>query len=112
MKDIMIKVSEIEIVPLKPKDGLVAFVSCVINNSIYLGNIGLHTRLDGGCRLVFPAKKINGQLLFYHNPINKETTEIIEKSIEQKYKEMINQIDEISEANYDQQGLSTYRNHY
>jgi len=94
-------ISEINIVPIKPKDGLVAFISCIINNSIYLGNIGLHTRLDGGYRLVFPAKKINDQLIFYHNPINKETTKIIEKAVQKKYQKIINRIDEISEVDYE-----------
>jgi len=39
-------ISEIQIIPVKPKDGLVAFSSCVINNFLYIGNIGIYTSLS------------------------------------------------------------------
>ena len=29
------KVSEVNVVPIRPKDGLVAFASCVIDDSLY-----------------------------------------------------------------------------
>ena len=35
------KIAEIQITPIKPKDGLVAFASVVLDNSVYLGFIGV-----------------------------------------------------------------------
>lgn len=40
-----ISISEIQIVPVKPNNGLVAFASCVVNNSLYIGNIAIYTSL-------------------------------------------------------------------
>lgn len=95
----MNEIKEIQIVPIKPIDGLVGFASCVFGDSIYLGNIAIHTRPNGGFRLVFPAKKISNQLLFYHNPISKGVAEMLEKVIGNKYQEVINKSEEI-EGNY------------
>ena len=54
----MTLITEIQIIPLKPKDGLVAFASCVINDQLYLGNIAIYSSLGScdGFRLVYPAK--------------------------------------------------------
>lgn len=57
MKEIM-KISEIQITPIKPQNGLVAFASCLINKGLYLGSIGILTRLEGGYRLTYPTKSV------------------------------------------------------
>ncbi|MGP8321200.1 MAG: hypothetical protein ACT6FE_02585 [Methanosarcinaceae archaeon] len=36
------KITEIQIVPIKANNGLVAFASVVLNNQLYLGSIGIH----------------------------------------------------------------------
>ena len=54
-----IKISEIQIVPVKPKNGLIAFASCVINSQLYLGNIAIYTLLNkDDFRLVYPSKVV------------------------------------------------------
>lgn len=51
-----IVISEIQIIPVKPKNGLIGFASCVVNNQLYLGSIAIYTRPDGsGYRLVYPV---------------------------------------------------------
>lgn len=50
-------ITEIEITPIRPREGLVAFASCVIDQWLYLGSIAVVTRLDGGYRLTYPTKK-------------------------------------------------------
>lgn len=51
-------ITEIQIIPIKPKDGLIAFASIIFNNSLYLGSIGVYKRLDGnGYGLPTPLKK-------------------------------------------------------
>ena len=84
-------ISEIQIVPVKPKDGLVAFASCVINDSLYLGNITIYTspRNAEGYRLVYPMKILpNGKEINCVHPINKETGNIISEAIVSKFKEV------------------------
>ena len=76
------KITEIQIITIKPRDGLVAFASVVVENSLYLGSIGVYTRLDGtGCRITYPTKKIGDRNINIYHPINKETSKAIEKAI-------------------------------
>lgn len=82
------KVANIQIIPVKPKEGLVAFASFVFNNSFYFGSIGIYTRPQGGYRLTYPTRKspINNLPLFH--PINKEVAEIIEAAVIGRYEEI------------------------
>lgn len=83
-------VTEVNIIPIKPKDGLVALASCVIDNKIYLGSIGIYTKLSGGYRLTYPNKKTgNGNDINMYHPINRECGDTIEKAIVDKYQEII-----------------------
>ncbi len=50
-------ISEIEIVPIRPKFGLIAFASFVLFDALFIGGVGIHTRPHGGIRLVYPRKK-------------------------------------------------------
>lgn len=84
------KVTEINIVPIKPKDGLVAFASIVFDNCLYLGSIGIFTKLDGGYRLAYPNKKMGDRSVNVYFPINKETASYIEKRVISKYEEVMN----------------------
>lgn len=83
MKD---KVSEIQIIPLKPKDGLVAFASFTFDDSIYCASIGIYTRPQGGYRLTYPTRKTANDSLPIFHPLNKETAQIIEDAVIGKYK--------------------------
>lgn len=75
------KVTEIQIIPVKPKDGLVGFASFVFDRSFYFASIGIYTRPQGGYRLTYPNRKtLNGALPIFH-PINKDIASLIEKAI-------------------------------
>ena len=90
MKRILI--SEVQIFPIKPKDGLVAFASCVIEDCLYIGNIAVYTSpsAQNGYRLVYPIKTLpNGKEIHCVHPINKETGEIIRTAIVEKFNEFI-----------------------
>ena len=68
--------------PIKPKDGLVAIASVVADNSLYLGSLGVYTRLNGsGYRITYPTKKIGEKNINIYHPINKETSKAIEEAI-------------------------------
>ena len=76
------KITEIQIIPIKPREGLVAFASIVVENSLYLGSLGIYTRLDGsGYRITYPTKKIGNKNINIYHPINKETSKAIEEAI-------------------------------
>lgn len=81
-------ITEIQIVPIKPKNGLVGFASCIYNNQIYLGSIGIMTRPRGGYRLMYPTKKVGNQNINIYYPINRETAQYIEKEIINKFEEI------------------------
>ena len=86
------KISEIQIIPIKPRDGLVAFASIVLENSLYLGSIGVYTRLNGlGYRITYPTKKVGNKDINIYHPINREISKKIEKAIISKAEEILNQ---------------------
>ena len=87
-----LRISEIQIIPLKPKEGLVAFTSCVVNKALYIGNIAIYTSpsTQEGFRLVYPVKTLpNGKEINCVHPINKEAGEAILKEIIRKFREVI-----------------------
>lgn len=78
-----ILVSEIQIIPVKPKEGLVAFASCVVNSQFYIGNIAIYTRPNGqDYRLVYPCKVLsNGKKINRFHPINRQSADQLTRQI-------------------------------
>lgn len=90
-----IQISEIQIIPVKPTHGLVAFASCIINNFLYIGNIALYTSpsIPGSFRLVYPSKTLpNGKEINCVHPISKEAGEAITEAVIGKYKEILSKV--------------------
>lgn len=87
------QLSEIQIIPIKPQNGLVAFASFVWDKSLYLGSIGIMTRPQGGYRLVYPTKKVADRSLNIFYPINKETAQLIESEVVKQFEEVMNNYD-------------------
>jgi DNA-binding cell septation regulator SpoVG len=83
------EITEIQIVPTKPKAGLVGFASFVLNGWFYMGSIGIITKPQGGFRLLYPTK--GGYNLFH--PINKETAQEVEKKVIKKFEEVTKSYD-------------------
>ena len=83
-------ISEIQIIPVKPKDGLVAFASCVIDNQFYVGDIAIYTRPDGrDYRLVYPCKILpNGKRINCFHPINREAADKLTNEILNSFKDL------------------------
>ena len=84
------KVSDIQIIPIKPKDGLVGFASFVFNDNFYFGSIGIYTRPQGGFRLTYPTRKISNQNISIYHPINKNIANLIDQAIIKKFEEIVN----------------------
>ena len=83
------KISEVQIIPVKPQDGLIAFVSFVLDESVYLGSIAVLTRPEGGYRLVYPTKKVGTKNINIFHPINKEFAQSIEKEVISKFEDVM-----------------------
>lgn len=86
-----LKVSEIEITPIKAQSGLVGFASCVINDQFYIGNIAIHSCIANyDFRLVYPTRALpNGKSIDCIHPINKETGEAMQAAIVAAYKKLM-----------------------
>ena len=87
------KISEIQIIPIKPHEGLVAFASIVLNNDIYLGSIGIMTRPEGGYRLVYPTKKVADRNLNIFYPISREFALAVEQEVVKQFEDVMKKYD-------------------
>lgn len=83
------RISEIQIVPIKPQNGLVGFASFVLDGSLYLGSIAILTRPEGGYRLVYPTKKVNERNINIFHPIHKAFAQEVERAIVYKFEEVM-----------------------
>lgn len=83
------KISEIEIEPVKPHGGLVAFASFVFDECLYCGSIGIMTRPDGSYRLCFPTRKLGMRDVSIVHPINKATGEAINHAVLAGYENVV-----------------------
>lgn len=84
-----VKISEIEVIPIQPKAGLIGFASFVLDEKYYLSSVAIYTRLDGsGFRLVYPGKKVGERNINIFHPINQEAGKIIEEEVIKKVNEL------------------------
>lgn len=98
MENVM-KVSEVQIIPIKPHQGLVAFASLVVDGSLYLGSIGVHTRIDGnGYRITYPTKVVGERNMDIFHPISRTASADIEQAIIRKYEEVMKETYDNSNA--------------
>ena len=103
-----IQVSEIQIVPVKPASGLVAFVSFVLNGHFFVGDVAIYTKIEGtGYRLVYPNKTLfNGLKINCFKPITKIAGEAIEQAVLAEFEKLTEDVkkreygSEVSAKNY------------
>jgi len=87
-------IEEIEITPIRPKSGLIAIASFVLDKKLYLGSIGIYTRLSKpGLRLTFPTKKVGGKSFQIYHPITKELTEEINRHVLKEAEKILNSLE-------------------
>lgn len=79
------QVSEVQLVPVKPDEGLIAFATCVLDGAYYIGSIAVFTKIGGGIRLVFPTKIVGQRQMHIHHPITREMHDLIHRAVEEKY---------------------------
>ncbi len=78
------RVSEVNITPVKPNNGLIGIASVVVDSNVYLNSIAVYVKLDGSYRLLYPTKNVGGKSLGWFYPINREASRAIEAAIFQK----------------------------
>ena len=92
------QVTEVDITFIKPKDGLVAFASIVLDDQLYLSGIALHSKLAGaGYRLTYPTRKVDEAQFSIFHPIRKSVGLAIEHAVLEKVKNVMSKRD----ARYD-----------
>ena len=85
-----IRISQVEVVPFRPKAGHLGFASCHINEQFYLGDIAIFSRPAGGIRLGFPVKKLaNGTTVDIFKPLNHEAEKTIEEAVSARYESLM-----------------------
>jgi len=91
-------ISEIQFYPVKPKDGLLGFVSFVVDSKFWMGSIAVFTRLEGGYRLVYPTRKVGDQNINIFHPINRDTSLQVEAVVIKKVEQIFNEDYESTES--------------
>jgi len=86
-------ISEIQIVPIRPKDGIVAFTSFVLDGWLYLGSIAVMTRPQGGYRLIYPTKKLAERNIPLFHPIRRDVAQHIEQNVIGKLEDVMSRDD-------------------
>lgn len=87
-------ITEVNVTPIRPQAGLVAFASVVLEKSIYLSSIAIYTRPDGSYRLLYPTKKLGGQTMNLFHPISREASKKIEAAVFKKCNEIFKNHDQ------------------
>ena len=94
------KISEVNIILIKPRDGLIGFASIVVDDALYMGSIGIHQKLNGnGYRLTYPTKQAGNQRTDIFHPINSDAGKAIENTIISKLNDVMNKVN--NNAGYD-----------
>lgn len=89
------QLSEIQFMPLKPRDGLVGFVSFVLDSRYYVGSIAVYARFNGiGYRLVYPAKKVGERNINTFHPIDPLVGKSLEEQVSAKVYEILTEYDD------------------
>ena len=86
-----ILISETQIVPVKPRNGLLGFASFVLDHQFYVGDIAICSRPDGSdYRLVYPRRILqNGKMINCLHPMNREAAHQEKEAIVNVFEELI-----------------------
>jgi DNA-binding cell septation regulator SpoVG len=88
------QVTEVDIVFVKPKNGLIAFASVVLDDQLYLSGIAIHSKRAGsGYRLTYPTRKVGESQFSLFHPIRKPVGLAIEQAIFERLKNVLSKHD-------------------
>jgi len=84
-------ITEVQIVPIKEKDGLLAIASVVFDNSFFLGSIGVYTKQNSpGYRITYSIKSNSGRNFSIYHPIRRDVSKAIEQAVLSKAEAVLN----------------------
>src|SRR3989344_3726813 len=81
-------ISEIQFYPVKPQDGLLGFVSFVLDGKFWMGSVAVFTRRDGGYRLPLPPRQGGGRNINVFHPITPDVGLLVERAVSEKVAEI------------------------
>src|SRR5260221_11114589 len=88
------QVTEVDIAFVRPRDGLIAFASVVLDDQLYLSGIAIHSKLAGsGYRLTYPTRKVGAAQFSLFHPIRKPVALLVEQAIAEKLKNVLSKRD-------------------
>lgn len=88
------QITEVDIAFVKPKDGLIAFASVVLDDQLFLSGIAIHSKLVGsGYRLTYPTRRVGDVQFSLVHPIRKPMGLAIERAIIDKLKNVLSKRD-------------------
>lgn len=78
-------IERVEIIPIQPKEGLIAFANIILDDALMLSGIGVHSRLNGGgYRITYPTRKVNNTHHYLFRPLISSLSHEIEEAISAK----------------------------
>ena len=98
-KEKLMKISEINLVPVKPKNGLVGFASFVLGNCLYVSSVAIYTRPNGGYRCIYPTKQIGSKNINIFHPINRVFATAIEEKVTKEFEKLMGECNVKNQTN-------------
>lgn len=81
-------ITKVNIRKVEEKDGLFGFVSIVLDDCLYIGNIAIFSKLNKKeYRLIFPEKKVGVKKISILHPLTKEFYFLLEERINKEIHE-------------------------
>ncbi len=78
-------VTKVEILPIHPQNGLMAFACVELDGRFYVSSIGVHRKRDGsGYRITYPTKRIGEYSQTICHPITQALSKEIEHAVCEK----------------------------
>lgn len=82
-------VTKIKIRKIENNKGHIGFVSCVIDDWLYIGNVAIFSRLNSDkIRLVFPEKKLGDKKISIFYPLTGEAYYELERIVYETFKNL------------------------
>lgn len=83
-------ITKVELLPIKPQSGLMAFACVEIDNHFYVSSIGVHRKRDGtGYRITYPTRKVGEHNQTIFHPTEPSLSKEIERAICNRAEEVL-----------------------
>jgi len=89
-----VNISEINIEPIESQQGLIGWVSFLINSDIKVCNVAMYScpKSSTGIRLVYPEREVMGKRFKTVYPVNNASYEVICGAVSNAYHELMGKL--------------------